>query len=55
MESHDDHYILPIKAFLDEISKSFLKNEENDEMNTIGDYLRSLENTRKELLATIKN
>lgn len=55
MNNHESHQILPLKVFLEEIKQLFMKNENNDDsLNNLSDYLRSLQNSRKELINILK-
>ena len=54
MHNHETHKILPLKIFLEEIKQLFMENENNESLNNLSDYLRSLENSRKELLNILK-
>lgn len=47
MKYHDEHEILPLKVFLEEVKKLFLETEDTTNLNNLSDYLRSIENTKK--------
>ena len=42
MENHETHQILPIKTFLEQIRSMFTQSDNNDDLNNLSDYLRSL-------------
>ena len=52
--SHADHYILPIKAFLDQVATTFLQQQDSKDINTVGDYLRCMERTKKQLMDSVR-
>lgn len=54
MNNHEEHQILPLKVFLDEVKKLFVESEDSESLNNLSDYLRSLENSKKELISILK-
>ena len=55
MESHDSHHILPIKIFLGQIRDLLGGSNDSQDLNNLGDYLRSLEETKRELQSMLKD
>ena len=49
MNNHEEHQVLPLKIFLDEVKKIFMDSENSENLNSLSDYLRSIEQSRKEL------
>ena len=47
MNNHEEHQILPLKVFLDEVKKLFLDSEDSESLNNLSDYLRALDSSRK--------
>jgi len=42
METHDDHFILPIKTFLSQIKDIIATSEAGDESTSLGGYIRAI-------------
>ena len=55
MNNHEEHQILPLKIFLDEVKKFFLDTEDSESLNNLSDYLRALDSSRKELITILKD
>lgn len=55
MNNHEEHQILPLKIFLDEVKKLFLDSEDSESLNNLSDYLRALDSSRKELITILKD
>ncbi len=45
---------MPLKTFLAKIREMFLENESKSGLNTLTDYLRSLDTTKKSILTNLK-
>lgn len=44
-----------MKLFLSEMQSRFAQQTNESELNSLSDYLRTLENTKKELLSVVKD
>lgn len=47
--------MIPLKLFLSEMQSRFAQQTNESELNSLSDYLRTLENTKKELLSVVKD
>lgn len=53
--THEGHQTLHLKLFLNEISKTLYSQDESIELSGISEYLRSLDNSKREMVKALKD